>query len=68
MDNSIEMRVIKRNGLLEDLSFDKILNRIRKLGQEAKLYINYQSMITCKVCLRSYTKNYLSSDNTLDDN
>jgi len=39
------MRVIKRNGELEDLSFDKILNRIRKLGQEAGIQINYQSLV-----------------------
>ena len=45
MDNSTEMRVIKRNGELEDLSFDKILNRIRKLGQEANIHINYQSLV-----------------------
>jgi ribonucleoside-diphosphate reductase alpha chain len=45
MDNTIEMRVIKRNGELEDISFDKILNRIRKLGQEAGIHINYQSLV-----------------------
>jgi ribonucleotide reductase alpha subunit len=45
MDNKIEMRVIKRNGDFEDLSFDKILNRIRKLGQEAGININYQSLV-----------------------
>ena len=45
MDNSTEMRVVKRNGELEDLSFDKILNRIRKLGQEAGIHINYQSLV-----------------------
>jgi ribonucleoside-diphosphate reductase alpha chain len=45
MDNTTEMRVIKRNGELEDLSFDKILNRIRKLGQEAGIQINYQSLV-----------------------
>ena len=45
MDNTTEMRVIKRNGELEDLSFDKILNRIRKLGLEAGIHINYQSLI-----------------------
>ena len=44
MDNSIEMRVKKRNGELEDVSFDKILNRIKKLGQEVKIQINYSSL------------------------
>ena len=45
MDNTTEMRVIKRNGDLEDLSFDKILNRIKVLGLEAGIHINYQSLI-----------------------
>jgi ribonucleoside-diphosphate reductase alpha chain len=45
MDSSTEMRVVKRNGCLEDLSFDKILKRIRKLGHEAKIQINYQSLV-----------------------
>ena len=45
MNNSIEMHVIKRDGKLEDLSFDKILKRIRKLGQEAGIQINYQSLV-----------------------
>ena len=55
MDNSTEMRVIKRNGELEDLTFDKILNRIRKLGQEANIHINYQSLIM-KVIDQLYDK------------
>jgi ribonucleoside-diphosphate reductase alpha chain len=45
MNETTEMRVIKRNGDLEDLYFDKILNRIRKLGQEAGIQINYQSLV-----------------------
>jgi ribonucleoside-diphosphate reductase alpha chain len=45
MDNTREMRVTKRNGQLEDLEFDKILNRIRKLGYEANIQINYQSLV-----------------------
>ena len=55
MDNSTEMRVIKRDGQLEDLSFDKILNRIRKLGQEANIHINYQSLVM-KVIDQLYDK------------
>jgi ribonucleotide reductase alpha subunit len=55
MESSTEMRVIKRNGDLEDLSFDKILNRIRKLGQEANIHINYQSLIM-KVIDQLYDK------------
>ena len=41
---SIEMRVKKRNGKLEDVQFDKILNRIKKLGTEAGIQINYSSL------------------------
>ncbi len=55
MDNSTEMRVIKRNGELEDLTFDKILNRIRKLGQDANIHINYQSLVM-KVIDQLYDK------------
>ena len=55
MDNTTEMRVIKRNGQLEDLTFDKILNRIRKLGQEADIHINYQSLVM-KVIDQLYDK------------
>ena len=39
-----EMRVIKRNGNYEIMSFDKILNRIRKIGLEAGITINYSSL------------------------
>jgi len=38
------MRVTKRNNLLEDIAFDKILNRIKKLGNEANIQINYSSL------------------------
>ena len=44
MDSSVEMRVKKRDGQLASVAFDKILNRIRKLGQEAGIQINYQSL------------------------
>ena len=44
MSNNIikneEMNVTKRNGSLEDIAFDKILNRIKKLGNEANIKIN----------------------------
>ena len=40
-----EMRVKKRNGLLEDVSFDKILNRVKKLGSEAKVTINFSALV-----------------------
>ena len=42
-NNNNEMRVQKRNGLLEEISFDKILVRIKKLGLEANIHINYSS-------------------------
>ena len=41
---NMEMRVTKRDGLLEDISFDKILNRVKKIGQEANIQINYSSL------------------------
>ena len=43
MDTS-EMRVTKRDGKLEDIAFDKILNRIKKLGHEVNIQINYSSL------------------------
>ena len=55
METSGEMRVIKRNGELENLSFDKILNRIKKLGLEAGIHINYQSLVM-KVIDQLYNK------------
>jgi ribonucleotide reductase alpha subunit len=55
MDNNIDMRVTKRNGQLEDMSFDKILNRIRKIGQEVGIQINYSSLVM-KVIDQLYDK------------
>lgn len=52
---SNEMRVKKRNGALEDIAFDKILNRIKILGQEANIHINYSSL-TMKVIDQLYDK------------
>jgi ribonucleotide reductase alpha subunit len=40
-----DMRVTKRNGALEDIAFDKILNRVKKLGQEVNIQINYSALI-----------------------
>ena len=48
-----EMNVTKRNGQLEIVSFDKILKRIKKLGQEADIKINYTSL-TMKVIDQLY--------------
>ena len=53
MENSSEMRVKKRNGNLEIIAFDKILERLRKLGQEAGIQLNY-SALTIKVIDQLY--------------
>ena len=53
--NQNEMRVTKRNGQLEDISFDKILTRVKKLGQEANIQINYSSLVM-KVIDQLYDK------------
>ena len=55
METSFDMRVTKRNGELEDIAFDKILNRIKKLGQEANININYSSL-TMKVIDQLFDK------------
>jgi hypothetical protein len=47
------MRVVKRNGELKEIAFDKILNRIKKLGQESNININY-SALTMKVIDQLY--------------
>jgi ribonucleotide reductase alpha subunit len=54
-DSQIEMRVTKRDGNVEDISFDKILNRVKKLGQEANIHINYSSLVM-KVIDQLYDK------------
>jgi len=54
-ENQTEMRVIKRNGLMEDISFDKILSRVKNLGQEANIQINYSSLVM-KVIDQLYDK------------
>lgn len=42
-----EMRVMKRNGQFEDISFDKILKRVKKLGNnmEPPLKLNYSQFV-----------------------
>jgi len=40
-----EMYVTKRNGHKEIVSFDKILNRIKKVGEEVGIKINYTSLV-----------------------
>jgi ribonucleoside-diphosphate reductase alpha subunit len=52
-----EMHVVKRNGEKELVSFDKVLNRLRNLSNEArfskKLQLNL-SLVAQKVCSRIY--------------
>ena len=50
-----DMRVTKRNGELEDIAFDKILNRVKKLGQEVNIQVNYSSLVM-KVIDQLYDK------------
>jgi ribonucleotide reductase alpha subunit len=50
---NVNMNVIKRNGLVETISFDKILNRIETLGKNANLQINY-TLLTMKVIQQLY--------------
>jgi ribonucleoside-diphosphate reductase alpha chain len=50
-----DMRVTKRDGNLEDIAFDKILNRIKKLGQEVGIQLNYSSL-AMKVIDQLYDK------------
>ena len=40
-----EMYVVKRGGHKETVSFDKILQRIKKLGKEAAIQLNYTSLV-----------------------
>ena len=55
METSFEMKVTKRNGIIEDIAFDKILKRIKKLGQEANIQLNYSSL-AMKVIDQLYDK------------
>ena len=40
-----EMHVTKRNGHLETVSFDKILRRIKSVGKEVGIQINYTALV-----------------------
>ena len=53
--NEEEMFVLKRNGNIEIVSFDKILNRIKKIGHEVNLKINYTTL-AMKVIDQLYNK------------
>lgn len=45
VDTDEEMYVTKRNGNKEIVSFDKILRRIKTLGTEANIKLNYTSLV-----------------------
>jgi ribonucleotide reductase alpha subunit len=47
MTNQEEMKIIKRDGTLETLSFDKILARVKRLGTETAphLNVNYTQLV-----------------------
>ena len=49
-----ENYVIKRNGEKEIISFDKILNRVKKLGKK-NLTVNYTSLVQ-KIIDRLYNE------------
>ena len=55
MNDNNEMKVMKRNGQFENMSFDKILSRIKTLGNEANIQINY-SLLSMKVIDQLYDK------------
>lgn len=50
-----EMQVTKRNGKTENISFDKILTRIKKIGYEVGIQLNYSSL-AIKVIDQLYDK------------
>ena len=53
MDNMHEMRVNKRNGQYQEVAFDKILRRIKTIGAEANININY-SLLVMKIIDQLY--------------
>jgi len=40
-----EMRVLKRNGKYENVGFDKILKRVKSIGQECRIKLNYTTFV-----------------------
>ncbi len=49
------MRVLKRNGQYENIAFDKILNRVKSIGNECNIKLNYTSFVM-KVIDQIYDK------------
>ena len=54
-NRATEISVIKRNGKKEEVSFDKILKRIKQIGNENNLSINYVPL-AIKVIEQMYDK------------
>ena len=44
-NNEDEMRVLKRNGKYENIGFDKILKRVKSIGQECGIKLNYTTFV-----------------------
>jgi ribonucleotide reductase alpha subunit len=40
-----EMRVTKRDGTFQEIKFDKILTRVKKIGQQANVSINFSALV-----------------------
>ena len=40
-----EMRVKKRDGSFQEIKFDKILTRVKKIGQQANVSINFSALV-----------------------
>ena len=40
-----EMRVVKRNGKYENIGFDKILKRVKSIGTECGIKLNYANFV-----------------------
>ena len=43
--NEHEMRVVKRNGKYENVGFDKILKRVKSIGTECGIKLNYTNFV-----------------------
>ena len=54
-----EMRVVKRSGEYEIISFDKILHRVRKIGNQSNIQINYTPLVM-KIIDQLYDKIHTS--------
>ena len=45
MNQEQDMRVLKRNGKYENVGFDKIMKRVKDIGNECKIKLNYTSFV-----------------------